>query len=101
MNHTIFGKRPWKWGKTTTVMHQLEHDAMYAALRDGAYINNGDYMAKSTLMAIMARQSAYTGKALTWDQIMESKEDLTPPSYRWDQKMPEPPVAIPGKTKFV
>ncbi len=101
MSHTIFGKRPWKWGKTTTVMHQLEHDAMYAALRDGAYINNGDYMAKSTLMAIMARQSAYTGKALTWDQIMESKEDLTPPSYRWDQNMPEPPVAIPGKTKFV
>ena len=101
MAYNMLGKRPWRWDARRTVMHQLEHDAMYAALRDGDYINNGEYMAKSTLMAIMARQSAYTGKALTWDQIMNSKEDLTPPSYKWDQKMPEPPVAIPGKTKFI
>lgn len=101
MGYTMLGKRPWKWDGQRTVMHQLEHDVFFAALRDGSYINNGDYMAKSTLMAIMARQSAYTGKALTWDQILNSKEDLTPPSYRWDQKMPEPPVAIPGKTKFI
>lgn len=101
MAYNMIGKRPWRWDGRRTVMHQLEHDAMYAALRDGDYINNGEYMAKSTLMAIMARQSAYTGKALTWDQIMNSKEDLTPPSYKWDQKMPEPPVAIPGKTKFI
>ena len=34
-----------------TNMHQLEHDAMYAALRKGRRINNGDYMAMSTMMA--------------------------------------------------
>ncbi len=80
MAYNMLGKRPWKWDGRRTVMPQLEHDAMYAALRDGDYIkHNSEYMAKSTLMAIMARQSAYTGKALTWDQIMNSKEDLTPP----------------------
>ena len=48
-------------------------------------------------MAIMARQSAYTGKALTWEQILNSKEDLTPPSYRWDKKCPSPPWPSRGK----
>ena len=31
-------------------------------------INNGDYMAKSTLVSIMVRMSAYTGKTVYWDQ---------------------------------
>lgn len=84
-----------------TDMHQLEHNEMYAALRRGEMINNGEYMAKSTMMAIMARMSAYTGKSLTWEQAMNSKEDLSPPSYDWNQPLPEPPVAKPGVTQFI
>jgi hypothetical protein len=37
---------------------------------------------------------------VTWDQAMNSREDLTPPSYRWDQPMPEPEVARPGITRL-
>jgi hypothetical protein len=48
----------------------------------------------------MGRASAYTGKALTWEQIMNSTEDLSPPAYSWDQEVPEPPVAVPGVTQF-
>ncbi len=101
MKYEITGTNPWKWDGKRTAMHQLEHDAMYAALRKGEIINNGRYMANSTMMAIIARMSAYTGKVLTWEQAMDSKEDLTPPSYEWDTPMPEPPVAIPGVTEFV
>jgi len=50
-------------------------------------------------MAIMARMSAYTGKTLTWDQAMQSKEDLTPKSYDLGPT-PVPPVATPGITRF-
>ena len=35
-------------------------------------------MAESTLTAIMGRMSAYTGKAVTWEQALNSKLDLTP-----------------------
>ena len=76
-----------------------EHDEMFAAIRSGKPINNGDYMSKSTMVAIMGRMSAYTGKTVTWKQAMESTEDLTPNKYDWtDLEMPE--VAMPGITPF-
>ena len=29
------------------------------------------------------------------------KEDLTPPSYGWEVRLPDPAVPVPGQTKFV
>ena len=56
-------------------------------------------MCKSTLVAVMGRMSAYTGQEVTWDQAMNSKEDLSPPKYAWGP-LAERPIAIPGQTKF-
>jgi predicted dehydrogenase len=81
--------------------HQLEQDAFLAALRAGKVINNGDYMAKSTLMGIMTRMSAYTGQSLTWEQVLNSKQDLSPSGYTWDSQPPEAQVAVPGVTQFI
>jgi hypothetical protein len=81
-------------------MYQTEHNELFAAIRKGEPINNGDYMTKSTLMAIMGRMSAYSGKTITWEQALNSKENLTPASYDWT-KLPEPVVAVPGVTQFV
>ena len=100
MKYTITGQDPWEWDGKRTVMHQLEHDALFAALRRGDVINNGQYMAKSTMMGIIARMSAYTGKTLTWEKALNSQEDLSPPRYDWDAPLPEPPVAMPGITPF-
>src|SRR5262249_26454801 len=36
-------------------MYQVEHDELFAGIRKNEPINNGEYMAKSTLMAIMGR----------------------------------------------
>jgi predicted dehydrogenase len=82
-------------------LYQIEHDELFAGIRQGRPINNGEYMAKSTLLAIMGRMAAYTGKAITWEMAMNSKEDLSPPRYDWDVPLPVPPVAVPGVTKFV
>ena len=82
-------------------MYQTEHDELFASIRAGKPINNGEYMAKSTLLAIMGRMAAYTGQQVTWDQALHSKEDLSPPKYDWDVKLPHPPVAVPGVTKVV
>jgi predicted dehydrogenase len=80
--------------------YQTEHDELFASIRNGRPINNGEYMAKSTLMAIQGRMAAYTGQAITWQQAMESREDLSPPRYAWDVELPVPPVAMPGVTRF-
>jgi predicted dehydrogenase len=81
-------------------MYQNEHDELFAAIRAGKTINNGEWMAKSTLMAIMGRMATYTGQVITWDMALNSKEDLTPPAYEFGS-LPVPPVARPGYTKFV
>jgi hypothetical protein len=52
------------------------------------------------MTALMGRFAAYTGQTISWEQAMNSKEDLTPPKYEFGD-LPTPPVAIPGKTKFV
>jgi len=92
--------RQWVYDGPTNQMYQTEHDLLFGAIRSGKPINNGDYMAKSTLLAIMARMAAYTGQLVTWDMAMKSEEDLSPPRYDWDVRLPDPPVAVPGVTKF-
>ena len=74
---------------------------MYASIRAGQPINTGDRFCKTTLMAIMARMSAYTGKEITWEMALNSKEDTFPKDIAWNMKLPVPPVAMPGKTEFI
>jgi predicted dehydrogenase len=81
-------------------MYQNEHDELFASIHSGKPINNGDYMTKSTLMAIMGRMATYTGQVITWDMALNSKEDLTPPKYEFGP-LPVAPVAMPGITKFI
>jgi myo-inositol 2-dehydrogenase / D-chiro-inositol 1-dehydrogenase len=44
--------------------------------------------------------AAYTGQPITWAQAMASMEDLMPAKVEMGP-IPTPPVAVPGKTKFV
>jgi predicted dehydrogenase len=82
-------------------MYQAEHNELFAAIRNGRPINNGEYMAHSTLLAILGRMAAYTGQVITWEQALNSRQDLSPPRYAWDVALPVPPVAMPGQTRFV
>lgn len=94
------GDEKWRYrGEGPDDMYQNEHDVLFAALRAGDRIDNSDYMCKSTMMAIMARMSAYTGKSVTWDMAWNSKEDLSPSAYDWTD-MEMRPVAQPGVTPF-
>jgi len=95
------GETTWRFRGKRNVMHQTEHDEMYAALRKGEIVNNGLYMCRSTMLAIMGRMATYTGKKITWDQALNSKEDFARKQYTWDDKLPVPPVALPGITPFV
>lgn len=80
--------------------YQTEHDALFASIRRGEPINNGDYMCRSTLLAIQGRMSAYTGQQISWNDALNSTEVLSPPKYEWGP-LATPPVAIPGVTRFV
>ncbi|MEC7584750.1 MAG: Gfo/Idh/MocA family oxidoreductase [Planctomycetota bacterium] len=99
--HQITGKNNWKADMKMRDMYQAEHDEMFAAIRAGKPINNGEYMCNSTAMAMMGRMAAYTGKKITWDQAWASREVLVPEQLSWDMEMPEVEVAVPGITKFI
>ncbi len=96
---TAAGERPYD-GPPTDI-YQVEHNELFASIRNGRPINNGEYMAHSTLLAILGRMAAYTGQLITWDQALNSREDLSPPRYAWDVPLAVPPVAMPGQTRFV
>ncbi len=99
----IDGGPGWKWRwqeEQPDDMYQNEHDALFAAIRKGEPIDNGEYMCKSTLMAIMGRMSAYTGQVITWEQAWNSQESLGPGTYDWIA-LEGAPVARPGVTQFL
>ena len=105
----IWGETTWRWqGRSSP--YQREHDVLFAGIRSGKPVNNGDYMARSTMMGVMGQISCYTGKEVTWEQVNQSdfyyppkpedcRDDMEPPvkagadgSY---------PVPKPGFTKMI
>ena len=99
--NAISGKNRWRFRsqKRPHDMYQSEHDEMFAAIRAGKPMNNGEQAANSTLLALMGRTAAYTGKVVTPAMILNSKEDLSPREYAFGP-LPTGPIPIPGVTPF-
>ncbi|MEQ8790146.1 MAG: Gfo/Idh/MocA family oxidoreductase [Pirellulaceae bacterium] len=94
------GDDKWVYTGDDNPFYQTEHDELFASIRSGRPINNGEYMAKSTLLAILGRMATYTGQKVTWEEALNSQEDLSPPAYEWGP-LATPEIAVPGVTKLV
>lgn len=82
--------------------HVREHIAPVKSIRgDGPYINHAMMVAESPMTCIMAREAAYSGKEITWEQIMNSQLDMQPKTFSLDAKLDVPPLAVPGEYEFV
>ena len=77
-----------------------EHTDLIASIRAGKPINELKNVAESTLTAIMGRMSTYTGKAVTWEQALNSKENLVPQELKLGP-LATPAVAVPGQTELI
>jgi len=81
-----------------------EHTKLMKSIRgDGPYINEAMAVAESTMTCIMGREAAYSGLEITWDMVMNSKQDLMPKPDQWNYKahLESTPIPIPGTYKFV
>jgi len=58
-----------------------EHADFVTSIRAGKPVNAVKPTAMATLMAIMGRESAFTGKAVTWQETMASDQRLGPMTY--------------------
>ncbi len=80
--------------------YEQEHIDMIESIRSNKPLNELKTVAESTLTAIMGRMSAYTGKAVTWEEALNSKLDLMPRNLAFGPT-PTPPVSVPGETPLI
>jgi len=97
----ITGEKPFQYDGPDPDHYVQEMADLIRSIRDGSAINEAQQVAESTMNAIMGRMSAYTGRALNWDWVMNaSKLDLTPAKYEFGD-LPMEKVAVPGQTKLI
>jgi myo-inositol 2-dehydrogenase / D-chiro-inositol 1-dehydrogenase len=98
--HAIDGPKQWKFSGDKISMYVQEHMELYEAIEGKRpTINNGGYMCDSTIMGILGREVCYSGQELTWDQVVNSPQDLRPAKYEWGAA-PEVSVPMPGQYRM-
>ncbi len=87
--------------------YQVEHDKLFASIRNNGVISDTENGAKSTMTAIMGRMATYSGKVINWDEAMTSDLELMPKEVTWESTPPtlpkedgHYPIPTPGKTDY-
>lgn len=88
--------------------YQVEHDKLFASIRNKGVIDDAENAAKSTMTAIMGRMATYSGQVINWEEALQSEKILMPKDVTWDSTPPtvpgkdgEYPIPIPGKTEVI
>jgi predicted dehydrogenase len=74
----------WKLDKENNPVknpYEQEHVHLVESIRLNKPINQGEDLAYSSMIAMMGRESAYSGKTVTWDEIMASDLRYGPTKY--------------------
>lgn len=100
--HELTGKTNWTFQGERNDMYQVEHDELFASIRKSKPMNDGEVMARSTMLGILGRMAAYSGQTVTWDEALNSNQALGPAidQYNWELKWAGHDVAMPGISKL-
>ena len=103
------GKKIWEFGeyvpdKDGKPTHNVkvgpyfqEHIDLVTAIRNNKPVNQAEATAISTLTAIMGRISAYSGKMVTWDEMLNSDLKLGPKVFDFGPVDVPKEVPVPGE----
>jgi predicted dehydrogenase len=90
-----------EYRRTPDNPYVTEHqDLVNSITGAGPYLNEAMAVAESTATCIMGREAAYSGQEVTWEMVMNSKQDLVPKTMTMDASIPVPPLPVPGQYKF-
>jgi predicted dehydrogenase len=103
----LAGNVIWKWDdeKEKQNFQQrtagvLEFVDLVNAIRTNKPFNETEATANSSLLAILGRESAYTGKRITWENLKKMNMDFLPADPKLEnQDMSKYVVPVPGKDK--
>ena len=100
----------WRHEGESPNPYQVEHDRLFAAIRNDQPYNESERCAYAAMVGILGRMAIESGKEVTWDEAMASQLVLAPAvdTMTWDSEPPvQPdadgkyPVAMPGFSKAV
>jgi predicted dehydrogenase len=92
----VKGGESWRFPGRDPNPYRQEHLDLINGMRTGKPVNEAYNIAISTMMGIMGREAAYSGKVIEWDAAFNSVKSLSPAKYEWGD-MPFPEVPMPGK----
>jgi predicted dehydrogenase len=100
----------WQYKGPGCNQYQVEHDLLFAAIREDKPYNEAERCAKAAMTGILGRMACESGKEITWDEAMASDLQLAPGLDNLTMDSPAPvmpdaqgkfPVAMPGFTKVL
>jgi len=106
----IEGETNWRYDGPKNNPHIEEQKIFIESIRSGKPVNHQDTMIDSTYMAVMGQISVYTGKPVTWEQMMAADFEFEPKVEEVTLRMEPPtlpdesgnyPLPIPGVTRFL
>lgn len=95
----------WEYDGEGNDMYQQQLDDLVASIRAGAPVNDGPWMTRSNLVALLGREAAYSGRALTFDELLQSERRLGPRSL--DEgvldfgELAQDTSPVPGEYRFL
>jgi len=78
------GETLWKYDYDANPVvggHDQEHVHLVESIRMNQKVNQAEDIANSTLVSILGREAAYTGKEISWEEIMASDLRYGPTEY--------------------
>ena len=90
--------------------YQIEHDLLFAAIRNDTPYNEAEFSAKAAMAGIMGRMAAESGREIKWSEALASNLELAPGLDKLTMSSPPPvvpdaqgryPIAMPGYTKVL
>lgn len=108
LKYRIEGETNWRYEGPECNMYDAEHAALFKSIREGAPINNGNYMVTSTMLGVLGQMACYTGRDITWEEIMsadftfgpEGAVDFNTAPPVLPDEQGNYPVPIPGITQL-
>jgi predicted dehydrogenase len=106
----IEGETNWKYEGQHNDPNTEEQKILIGSIREGKPVNHADTMIDSTYMAIMGQIAVYTGKPVTWEQMMQATFEFEPKLADVRLEMDAPvvpdatgnyPLPKPGLTEYL
>ncbi|MCD7799211.1 MAG: Gfo/Idh/MocA family oxidoreductase [Akkermansiaceae bacterium] len=93
----FLGSERWRYRGPGGSMYDLTHAELFRCIRSGEWKQTLESAARKTLVALLGRNAAQTGRRLTWEELLDDTDALMPENLKWNSALPAMRVPVPGR----